>query len=583
MNLKTSFRTHTCGQLTRRDTNTKTTLCGWVSTRRDHGNLIFIDLRDRYGTTQVVFTQEYDSFKEAEHLSREDVIRISGEVKLRPNAMKNQKISTGEIEVYANYLEILNKSKTSPIEVTSDKEIGEEVRQKYRYLDLRRKNMQDNLRLRHKITKIIRNHLDEQQFIEIETPILNKSTPEGARDYLVPSRVNPGKFYALPQSPQIMKQILMCSNFDRYYQIVKCFRDEDLRADRQPEFTQLDIEMSFIDEEDIYSLIEGLIKKIIKEIHNRDIKTPFMRLDYEEAMERYGSDSPDIRFGLELIDVDTIAKKTSFEIFKNAEIVKCICFEKDLSRKQIDMLDDFIKQNKGPGLGWLKVDNAKIDGSLAKFFTEDSKKELLNKTKTKQGIIFFIADRRKTVNSLLGRLRKEIAKNFNLINKEDFKFLWVNNFPLFEYSEDEQRYVSVHHPFTTPKPEHIELMTSNQERVKSKGYDIVLNGTELGGGSIRINKKEVQEKVFEALGISETEAKLKFGFLLEALEYGFPPHGGIALGLDRMVALMIGQMDIREVIAFPKNKQAQDLMMDTPSQVDTEQLKELKIKLDLGK
>ncbi len=497
--LNTSLRTHTCGQLTRADTNKKVSLCGWISVRRDHGGLIFTDLRDRYGITQIVFTPESNSFKEAGHLSREDVALITGEVKLRPKNTKNLNLATGEIEVYADSLNILNKSKTPPIEIEQEKEIGEETRMKYRYLDLRRKNMQNNLLLRHKITKIIREYLNENQFVDIETPFLTKSTPEGARDYLVPSRVNPGKFYALPQSPQIMKQILMSSNFDRYYQIVRCFRDEDLRTDRQPEFTQLDIEMSFIDEEDIYKLIEGLLKKIMKEIHNIEIATPFGRMDFDEAMEKYGSDAPDLRFGLELIGIDSIAKKTSFGIFKNSESVKCIHFEKDLSRKEIEELEEFIKQNKGAGLSWLRINNNSIEGPIAKFFSEETKKELLNKTRAKSGLLFFIADRKAAVNSLLGKLRKEIAQKFSLTKKGDFKFLWVNNFPLFEYSEEEQRYVSVHHPFTTPRPEHLDLMVSNPAKVKSKGYDIVLNGTELGGGSIRIHKIEVQEIVFRAL------------------------------------------------------------------------------------
>jgi len=581
--LKTSLRTHSCGELKRIDTNKKVTLCGWTHSRRDHGGLIFIDLRDRYGITQVVFTPDKEFFKQSESLSREDVIKISGTVKLRPKDMKNTKISTGEIEVYANSLEILNKSKTPPLEISSEIDSSEETRMKYRYLDLRRKKMQKNIIFRHEIIKIIRGYMNENHFLEIETPFLTKSTPEGARDYLVPSRVNPGEFYALPQSPQILKQILMSSNFDRYYQIVRCFRDEDLRADRQPEFTQLDIEMSFVSEEDIYTLIEGLFKKIMKEVHHKNIKVPFPRLDFEEAVEKYGSDKPDLRYRLELINIDSSAKKTTFEIFKKVEIVKCIYLEKELSRKEIDELDDFIKQNKGEGLSWLKVHKKEIEGPLAKFFTENATKELLEKVKAKQGILFFIAERRKKANELLGRLRKEIAMKYHMINKDDFKFVWINNFPLFEYSEEEQRYVSVHHPFTMPRVEHINLMEKNPEKVKSKGYDLVVNGIEIAGGSIRIHKKDIQKKVFRALGISEEEAHLKFGFLLEALDYGFPPHGGIAIGVDRLVALLIGQTDIRDVIAFPKNKAARDLMMDAPSHVSSEQLKELKIKLDVGK
>ncbi|MEK6922588.1 MAG: aspartate--tRNA ligase, partial [Nanoarchaeota archaeon] len=378
---------------------------------------------------------------------------------------------------------------------------------------------------------------------------------------------------------QIFKQILMTAGFDRYYQIVRCFRDEDLRADRQPEFTQLDIEMSFITEEDIYKLIEGLMKKIMKDIHNTDIKTPFPKLDYYETMEKYGSDSPDLRFSLELIDIDQIAKKTTFEMFKQAELVKCIGLNKDVSKKEIEELTEFIKQNKGEGLSYLKITNNKVEGPTAKFFTEEAKKELLHKIKLKEGTVFFIADRRKKVNELLGKLRKELARKYSLI-KDEYNFLWVVNFPLFEYSEDAQRFVSVHHPFTMPNEEDLDILTTKQEKVRSRGYDLVLNGTELGGGSIRIHKKDIQQKVFHALGISDTSAKEKFGFLLEALEYGFPPHGGIALGLDRTVALLAGFNDIREVIAFPKNKAAQDLMSEAPSPVTEEQLRELKLKLD---
>ncbi|MFH1592444.1 MAG: aspartate--tRNA ligase [Candidatus Woesearchaeota archaeon] len=581
MSLKTSLRTHSCGELSRKDTNKEVALCGWTHTRRDHGGVIFIDLRDRYGLTQVVFTPENkETFSHAEHLSREDVIKITGTVKLRPRNMKNPNLSTGEIEVHVKDLKVQNKSKTPPFEIDSDKEVSESVRSKYRYLDLRRQTQKNNILLRHKITRSIREYMDQNRFIDIETPFLTKSTPEGARDYLVPSRVHPGKFYALPQSPQIFKQILMASGFDRYYQIVRCFRDEDLRQDRQPEFTQLDIEMSFIEEEDIYKLLEGLMKKVMKDIHNIDVKTPFPRITYDEAMEKYGTDSPDLRFGLELIDIDKTAKKTSFEIFKQAESVKCTYLEKEISRKEIDELEDFIKQNKGEGLAYLKIKDKNLEGPLSKFFTPETKKELLHQTKAKQGIIFFIADRKNKVNDLLGRLRKELANKYSLIKKDEFNFLWVNNFPLFDYSEEEQRFVSVHHPFTSPNEEDVDKMTSDPKSVRSKGYDLVLNGTELGGGSIRIHKKSIQEKVFKALGISEENAKEKFGFLLEALDYGFPKHGGIALGLDRMVALLIGHTDIREVIAFPKNKAAQDLMSEAPSNVSNEQLKELKLKLD---
>ncbi len=578
--LRTSLRTHSCGELNRTDTNKKVTLCGWCNKIRNHGGVIFIDLRDRYGLTQIVFTPESNVFVEANRLSKEDVIKVEGIVKLRPKEMKNKDIETGEIEVEANKIEILNKSKIPPFEIEGSYELNEEIRMKYRYLDLRRKEMQSNLLLRHKITKSIREYLNEKKFVDVETPFLTKSTPEGARDYLVPSRVHPGKFYALPQSPQILKQILMCAGFDRYYQIVRCFRDEDLRADRQPEFTQLDIEMSFITEEDVYELIEGLLKKIVKDIKHVDIKTPFLRLNYNETMERYGRDSPDLRFGLELINVDDIVKKTDFRIFKENEIVKCIYFNKELSRSEVEELEEFIKQNKGEGLITLKIKNGNLEGNITKYFNEKTKKELLERVKAREGIIFFISGRRKIVNDLLGRLRLEIAHKYNLIKDNEYKFLWVTDFPLFEYSEDEQRYVSVHHPFTSPHIKDLDKMIDKPNEVMSRGYDVVLNGTELGGGSIRVHKKDTQEKVFRALGISETEAKNKFGFLLEALEYGFPPHGGIALGLDRMCALLIGTNDIREVIAFPKNKTATDLMSNAPSEVSDEQLKELKIKLN---
>ena len=579
MSLKTSLRTHSCNEITKKEENKEAVLCGWVHARRDHGNLIFIDLRDRYGLTQIVFTPKNKAvFSHAEHLSREDVIQVSGTVKSRPENMRNKNLATGDVELHVQKLQILNKSKTPPFEIESNKNLTEELRLKYRYLDLRREQVKNNILLRHKIVKSIREYMNSNEFVDIETPFLTKSTPEGARDYLVPSRVNPGKCYALPQSPQIFKQILMCAGFDRYYQIVRCFRDEDLREDRQPEFTQLDIEMSFVDEEDIYMLIEGLVKKLLKDIHNIEIKTAFLRISYDESMEKYGTDKPDLRFNLELIDLNSIAKKTNFEIFKKAETVKGICLERDITKKELEELELFIKQNQGAGLSWLKIKEKDIEGPISKFFSDESKKELISKIKVKTATIFFIADRRKKVNILLGRLRNELAKKYSLTKKDEFKFLWVNNFPLFEYSEDEQRYVSVHHPFTSPNEDDLDIITKNPEKVRSKGYDLVLNGTELGGGSIRIHKKDIQEKVFRALGISEISAKEKFGFLLEALDYGFPKHGGIAIGLDRLVVLLVGTTDIREAIAFPKNKSAEDLMSGAPSAVSQEQLKELKLK-----
>ena len=580
MVIETTYRTHSCGELDRNSATKEATLSGWVHTRRDHGGLIFIDLRDRFGMTQIVFNPDNkEMFSQAEHLSRENIIQIKGKVRLRPQNMKNQKLSTGEIEVLASELKILNKGKTPPIEVDSTVLPNEETRLKYRYLDLRRSEMQKNILTRYKITKVIREYMDSKKFIDIETPMLSKSTPEGARDYLVPSRVHPGKFFALPQSPQIFKQILMSSGFDRYYQIVRCFRDEDLRADRQPEFTQLDIEMSFIDEEDIYKIIEGLMKKLFKDVLNIEIELPLKRIPFQEAIEKYGTDSPDLRYDLQLKDVDEVAKKSSFEVFTKTECVKCINLEKDISRKEIDALTEFITQHGAEGLAWAKITPDGLDGPISKFFPEEIQKELLEKAQAKTGTLFFISGRRKKVNELLGVLRKEIAKRFELI-KNKHSLLWVNEFPLFEYSEAEQRHVSVHHPFTTPVEEDIDLITESPEKVRSKGYDLVLNGTEIAGGSIRIHRKEIQEKVFKGLGISEVEAKEKFGFLLGALEYGFPPHGGIAFGLDRLAALFTENESIREVIAFPKNKAAQDLMTNAPSKASEEQLKELKLKLD---
>lgn len=584
-------RTNTCGELTKKDNGKIVTLCGWVQSRRDHGGVIFIDLRDRYGITQIVFNTAHGekAHKEAQHLRREDVLQAKGKVRPRGEGLENPKLNTGEIEIAIDDLTILNKADTPPIEVDDRVDINEDMRLKYRYVDLRKPKMQASLALRHRTVKAVRDFYDKHGFLEIETPMLGKSTPEGARDYLVPSRVNPGKFFALPQSPQLFKQLLMVSGFDRYMQIVKCFRDEDLRADRQPEFTQIDVEMSFIDEEDIYELHEKLMKYIWKETLGMEIKIPFQRMTYKEAMDRYGSDKPDIRFGLELVDVTDIMKGSDFKVFTDnisaGGIVKAINVkDSKLSRKDIDELIEFVKIYDAKGLAWIKVTDKGLESSIVKFLNDKVQKELTQRLEAKQGdLILFVSDHKHfIVNTSLGYLRLHLAKKLN-IQKEQFRFLWVTDFPLFEYDEDEQRHVAVHHPFTSPKDEDIEFLESHPEKVRAKAYDLTLNGTEIGGGSIRIHKQELQAKIFSLLGISDKEAQLKFGFLLEAFKYGAPPHGGIAFGVDRLTAILTGNDSIREVIAFPKTKNAESLMEGSPSEVDDKQLKELHVKIDLLK
>ncbi|MBI2661448.1 aspartate--tRNA ligase [Candidatus Woesearchaeota archaeon] len=575
-------RTHTCGELGIKNLDKKVALCGWVHTRRDHGGIIFIDLRDRYGLTQVVFDPSYNeiSHKTAEVLGREDVISVKGIVKKRREGMANPKLHTGSIEVFADELEILSESDIPPIEIDDRVEANEDIRLKYRFLDLRKPGMQHNLAVRH-------NH----GFLEIETPILAKSTPEGARDYLVPSRVHPGKFYALPQSPQIFKQLLMVSGLDRYFQIAKCFRDEDLRADRQPEFTQIDVEMSFIGEEDIYSLIEELLRSIWKEALGKDIKTPFPRMSYDEAIGKYGLDKPDTRFELKLVDATSIVRNSNFQVFtnavKNGGIVKCINAKGcgSFSRTDIEELTSFVAIYGSKGLAWIKATDKGLESSIVKFLSEDIQKDLAKAADAKGGdLLLFVADQsHKIVNDSLGYLRLELARRLNLIDKSKFNFLWITDFPLLEFNEEEQRYYAMHHPFTSPKDEHIKLLEAHPEKVKAKAYDVVLNGTELGGGSIRIHRSDIQSKVFRALGISEAEAQEKFGFLLGAFRFGAPPHGGIALGLDRLTAILTGNESIREVIAFPKNKSAESLMDECPSDAAEKQLGELHIMLDFVK
>ena len=586
-------RTHTCGELAGRDSNKKVTLCGWCASRRDHGGVIFIDLRDRYGLTQVVFDPSFniESHKIAEKLGREDVVRVNGIVKNRKKGMENPKMKTGAIEVFIEKIEILNEAGTPPMEIDDRVATSEDTRLKYRYLDLRKPGMQNNIATRHKIVKSVRDYFDSLNFLEIETPILAKSTPEGARDYLVPSRINEGKFYALPQSPQIFKQLLMVSGFDRYFQIARCFRDEDLRADRQPEFTQIDVEMSFVDEDDIIEITEGMIKNIWRIVMDKDIKTPFHRIPYDEAVSKYGLDKPDTRFEMHLIDVTEIVKGSNFGVFTKAinqnGIVKCINAKNcaSFSRTVIEELTAFVAIYGSKGLAWMKVSDKGLESSIVKFFDEKIQKELMKAADAKKDdLLLFVCDANpKVVNDSLGYLRVELAKRLKLINSNHFNFVWVTDFPLVEYSEEEQKYVAVHHPFTSPKDADINLLDKEAHKAKAKAYDIVLNGTEIGGGSIRIHRSDIQAKMFSVLGLSKEEANSKFGFLLEAFKYGTPPHGGIAFGVDRIAAMITGNESIREVIAFPKNKAAESLMDDAPSEASEKQLQELHIKLDFLK
>ena len=562
-------------------------LLGWVQRRRDHGGLIFVDLRDRSGMVQVVFDPEKmgDGFAQAESLRSEFVVSIQGLVIARPEGMINPNLATGEIEVVANSLDILNGAKTPPYYLVDQVEVDETVRLKYRYLDLRRPEMQAVFKIRHQVMQIMRNYFDSQGFLEIETPILTKSTPEGARDYLVPSRVRPGEFYALPQSPQIYKQLLMVGGMEKYFQIARCFRDEDLRADRQPEFTQLDVEMSFVEVEDILPMIEQLMVRIFGETIGKTIAVPFPRLTYKDAMERYGSDKPDTRFGMELVDVGDLVGKAGFKVFANAVAsggsVKCICAKgcSSLPRREIDDLGKFVSTYRAKGLAWIVLAEEGIKSPIAKFFTEEEMKALIERMAAETGdILFFVADTYPIVCDALGHLRLELGKRLGLIPEDALNFLWVTEFPLLEYDEEQQRHIAIHHPFTAPMDEDLPLLETEPLQVRAKAYDMVLNGTELGGGSIRIHRRGVQERLFSLLGMSEEEAVAKFGFLLEAFEYGTPPHGGVAFGLDRMIMLLSGKDNIRDVIAFPKTQSASDLMAQAPSTVADKQLKELHIK-----
>ncbi|MBD5560623.1 MAG: aspartate--tRNA ligase [Clostridia bacterium] len=581
-------RTAMCGDITEADIGEEVTLMGWVDARHDLGSLIFIDLRDRTGLMQIVFDKSAysGSFEAVESLRSEYVIAVKGKVVRRSEDTINPKIPTGTIEVRADALKILSRSETPPFEIEDDTRVREELRLKYRYLDLRRPQMQKNLELRHKITVETRRFLEENGFLEIETPMLQKSTPEGARDYLVPSRTHAGTFFALPQSPQLFKQLLMVSGYDRYFQIVKCFRDEDLRADRQPEFTQIDMEMSFVEADDVMDLNERLLKHLFKEVIGVDLRTPFPRLTYREAMDRYGSDKPDTRFGLELVNISDIIRDSEFKVFSNVVkkggSVRCINAKGAadvLARREIDSLVDFVKIYGAKGMAWISFKEDGMISPITKFLSEKELQEIIDKTGAETGdILFFVGDTNKVVFDALGALRLKLAERLDLIPENTWDLLWVTDFPLFEYSEEEKRYVAKHHPFTSPMDEDVEIIATDKENARAKAYDVICNGTELGGGSIRIHSTELQEKMFEALGFSKEDAWDRFGFLLEAFRYGTPPHGGLAYGLDRMAMLMAGAGSIRDVIAFPKVQNASDLMTQAPAAVDTKQLRELHIR-----
>lgn len=581
------LRTHTCGELRTEQIDSEVTLCGWVDSSRDHGGAVFIDLRDRYGKTQVVFGPDSGLVDEGSSLRNEDVILVVGKVSPRPDGTVNDKLPTGELEVRVTKLQILNKSETPPFTPSQQELPGEDLRLQYRYLDLRRKPMQDVLQLRSHVIKMMRDYFEQHDFIDVETPILGRSTPEGARDYLVPSRVHDGEFYALPQSPQLYKQILMVAGYDRYIQVARCFRDEDLRADRQPEFTQLDVEMSFVDADDVMGMIDGLMQKMAQDIKGLELQLPLPRMTYDEAMSRFGSDAPDLRFGMELIDCSDLAAKAEFRVFSGAvesggvvRGIKADGVAENFSRKRIDQLTEWVKQDFGAkGLAWFRVEE---DGTLwspiAKNFSDELLVEIGERMEAKPGdIMFFIADTWEVSCRALSALRKSLGAELKLYDPQEMHFSWVVEFPMFDYDAEEQRWVSTHHPFTAPRPQDVALLETDAAKARAIAYDLVINGFEAGGGTIRIHDQNDQRQVFELLGIDEETAQDRFGFLLDALKYGAPPHGGIALGIDRVV-MLFGDLDnIRDCIAFPKTQKAADMMTGAPSPVDDKQLRELSI------
>jgi aspartyl-tRNA synthetase len=580
------YRNVFCGEVGKEHIGQEITLNGWVQKRRDLGGVIFIDLRDRSGLVQIVFNPEYNkaAWEIADKARSEYVLSVTGKVVARAPEAVNPKLKTGEVEIHASEIAILNDAKTPPFQIEDDIDVDEQIRLKYRYLDLRRPEMQRTFMLRSKATKAFRDFLDSKGFLEVETPMLTKSTPEGARDYLVPSRVHPGEFYALPQSPQLFKQLLMVSGFERYYQIVRCFRDEDLRADRQPEFTQVDIETSFLPMEELLPMMEQMVAHVFKETIGVDVPTPFPRLTYAEAMDRYGSDKPDVRFGMELVDVSDLVANSDFKVFANAVAsggqVKAINAKGcgHYSRKEADDLGKFASRYGAKGLAWIGFKDGEVKGPIAKFFAEEELNTLKQRLAAEEGdLLLFVADKPKVVADALGALRSKLGAELGLIDPNQFAFLWVVDFPLVEWDEEAGRYVALHHPFTRPKDEDLHLFDTNPGQMRAQAYDLVLNGYELGGGSMRIYKRDVQEKMFKALGLSQEEAHEKFGFLLDAFDFGTPPHGGIALGLDRLIMLLAGRNNLREVIAFPKTASASDLMVEAPGPVEISQLLELHI------